>query len=241
MSEYLSDGRPTDAEAFVARALDPRASCVVEACAGSGKTWLLVGRIVRLLLAGAAPSEILAITFTRKAAQEMRLRLSADLQEMAFASNAKVEALLRQRGLDPVQARTQVPAARLLYERVLAADIGPTIDTFHGWFLRLLKCAPLDSGVAFSPSMLEHTDRLRSDAWQLFTRRMSEAQHDGVRTTYLEMAARLGAHNANGTLDDLLQRRADWWSFTAASSEPSRTRSARFRRNRSRESRRSAR
>ncbi len=34
-------------------ALDPRRSIVVEACAGSGKTWLLVSRIVRLLLDGA--------------------------------------------------------------------------------------------------------------------------------------------------------------------------------------------
>ncbi|HTT13612.1 MAG TPA: UvrD-helicase domain-containing protein [Burkholderiaceae bacterium] len=219
MSDYLADGMPIDADAFVARALDPRASCVVEACAGSGKTWLLVGRIVRLLLAGAAPSEILAITFTRKAAQEMRLRLAADLQEMAFASNAGVESLLRQRGVDPAQARMQVPAARLLYERVLAAEIGPTIDTFHGWFLRLLKCAPLDAGVPFAPSMLEHTDRLRNDAWQLFAQHMREPAYEAIRDAYVEMVARLGAANANGTLDDLLQRRADWWSFAAASSE----------------------
>jgi ATP-dependent helicase/nuclease subunit A len=37
-------------------ALDPRASVVIEACAGSGKTWMLVSRIVRLLLGGAASS-----------------------------------------------------------------------------------------------------------------------------------------------------------------------------------------
>ena len=47
-------------------ALDPAASAVVSACAGSGKTWLLVSRILRLLLEGAAPGEILAITYTRK-------------------------------------------------------------------------------------------------------------------------------------------------------------------------------
>lgn len=220
MSAYLEDGRSISEQAFVARALNPHASCVVEACAGSGKTWLLVGRIVRLLLAGAAPSEILAITFTRKAAQEMRVRLAADLQEMAFAPVARVEALLCQRGIDTTQARALVPVARALYERVLAAEIGPTIDTFHGWFLRLLKCAPLDAGVPFAPSMLEHTDRLRSDAWQLFSRRMSEPGSEGVRAAYLDTVARLGAKNTNDVLDDLLQRRADWWSFTAASAEP---------------------
>ena len=65
---------------FNAQALDPANSVVVSACAGSGKTWLLVSRIVRQLLDGVEPSQILAITFTRKAAQEMQVRLNQSSQ-----------------------------------------------------------------------------------------------------------------------------------------------------------------
>src|SRR5512147_1776396 len=99
-------------------ALDPTRSVVVEACAGSGKTWLLVSRIVRLLLAGAQPSEILAITFTRKAAQEMEARLREWLRLLAEASDAEVIEFLRQREVAEDQLQSLLPLARELFERV---------------------------------------------------------------------------------------------------------------------------
>ena len=78
---YQANGQSVEREAFYALACDPRRSVVVEACAGAGKTWMLVSRILRALLDGAAPHEILAITFTRKAAGEMRDRLNEWLRE----------------------------------------------------------------------------------------------------------------------------------------------------------------
>ena len=82
-AQLLEHMKKTDISALVRDALDPTQSVVVEACAGSGKTWLLVSRIVRLLIAGVAPSEILAITYTRKAAQEMQARLNDWLRLLA--------------------------------------------------------------------------------------------------------------------------------------------------------------
>jgi ATP-dependent helicase/nuclease subunit A len=62
-------------------AVDPLRNVALEASAGTGKTRVLVDRYVRLLEVGVAPRNILAITFTRKAAAEMRQRVMATLRQ----------------------------------------------------------------------------------------------------------------------------------------------------------------
>lgn len=206
---YEADGAPVGAGEFIALACNPARSVVVEACAGSGKTWLLVARMLRLLLAGAEPSQLLAITFTRKAAQEMRERLLQLLHDLALADDATALNLLHERGL-PDPAR-HLPAARSLYERVLASPQALSIDTFHSWFARLLPLAPLASGVPHGYSLSEANAQLLHEAYSLFLQGVKDGSDE--HAALLQLYQLVGDFTAKKLLDAFIDKRAEWWAM----------------------------
>ncbi len=144
---YAIDGVPVSRAQFYAAACDPARSVVVEACAGAGKTWMLVSRILRALLEGAEPQQVLAITFTKKAAGEMRARLDEWLADFASSdcSDQQRALQLEARGMSTAQARALAPALAALQERVLCTGRSVEVQTFHAWFARLLRAAPLET------------------------------------------------------------------------------------------------
>ncbi len=128
------------------QASDPRASAFVSAHAGTGKTKLLIDRLLRLMLAGADPARILCLTYTKAAAAEMAIRLQRRLGSWVAMPDADLgEALL---ALDVAATAANLQAARALFARVLDLPGGMRIGTIHAFCQSLLKRFPLEASIS---------------------------------------------------------------------------------------------
>ncbi|PLX37736.1 MAG: double-strand break repair helicase AddA [Hyphomicrobiales bacterium] len=138
---------PEDTQARQARAADPEASAFVGANAGSGKTFVLTRRVVRLLLAGTDPSRILCLTFTEAAAAEMASRVFDTLATWTRFDDEKLGAELAEIEGRRV-GRAELAMARRLFARALETPGGLKIQTIHGFCTALLHQFPLEANVA---------------------------------------------------------------------------------------------
>ncbi|MDT8992217.1 UvrD-helicase domain-containing protein [Curvibacter sp. APW13] len=220
---YEINGQRVSPAAFYIVACDPRRSVAVEACAGAGKTWMLVSRMLRALLDGAAPQDILAITFTKKAAGEMRERLYHWLADFAGKDDAALAQELRIRGVAAPDA-AQVAALRGLQRRLLAQGRSVQVRTFHSWFAALLQSAPWaalrELGLPASFELLENDAEAVAKVWRVFL--ASVQADDALRQDYLASVQAVGRFNTHKALEKALEKRVEFQLADAAGTlEPS--------------------
>lgn len=208
---FQVDRRPADADTFRLAAIDPARSVIVDACAGSGKTTLLVARIVRALLEGAEPDQVLAVTFTRLAAHEMRERLAGELRALALAEDEALhDRLADWFGLGPVRARSLAARARGLYEAVLSHPRGPEITTFHRWFRTLSLIGPFAGAGGDGGELTEDAAALLQQAWFVWLDGLRDPARGSLRTDFEALVAAVGLATARRCLESLVEQRTDW-------------------------------
>lgn len=130
-----------------AKASNPQLSAWVAANAGSGKTFVLARRVIRLLLNGADPSKILCLTFTKAAAAEMSARVFDELAQWATLSDKKLSQEIEALTEKPVNA-LRLKTARQLFAKALETPGGLKIQTIHAFCERLLHQFPVEANVA---------------------------------------------------------------------------------------------
>jgi ATP-dependent helicase/nuclease subunit A len=192
------------------RAADPAACAWVSANAGTGKTAVLVRRVLRLLLAGTQPEKILCLTYTKTAAAEMQNRLLDVLAAWA----TKDEEALREELHDLTEeapADAMVHAARRLFARSLEAKGGLKIYTIHGFCERLLQRFPLEASVTPHFTVLDDQSAflLRHQAFDSVVDRATGDGSGLLAEALAKVVAVSSEDQIRGLVNAILAKRAD--------------------------------
>lgn len=188
-------------------ALDPHASVIVQAPAGSGKTGLLTQRFLRLLETVEQPEQIVAITFTRKAAAEMRERILGAMESAIRGDEVEGSANAR---------RTHELALRAMHAdrthgwQILQNPARLRITTIDSFNAMLTRQMPISSGLGQQPGIAENPSILYREAVNRLLARLDSPAEPGASLR------RLLAHvdNRVGELSELLAgmlARRDLW------------------------------
>ncbi len=196
-----------DARDAIAHALDE--TLVVEAAAGTGKTTELVTRIVRVLEHQKAEiANIVAVTFTEKAAGELKLRLREALDVARSAAAAGT-------------------AKRLALDRALSGLENAYISTIHGFCAELLRERPVEARIdpLFSVLTEPQAERLFDEAFSAWLQAQLEDPPEGIRRALRRsMWQGFGTSTREDTPIDRLRRAAwdlaQWRDFTAPWTRP---------------------
>ncbi len=194
MTSILEQLQLTDAQADAAAATD--AALIVTAGAGSGKTRTLAARFVGLLEADVPLRRLVAITFTDKAAREMRSRIRRLVSDWLPACD---------------------PADRPRWQEILANLESARIGTIHSFCAALLRAHPAEAGVDPGFAVLEENTAA------VFKSRAVEAAMAWLANDARASAlfGPLSEHQLRQTLTTLLDRRLDARaSFSALGDKP---------------------
>lgn len=190
------------------KACDPNLSFVVEACAGSGKTWLICSRILRFLVEGGRPSSVLALTFTNKAASEMHNRLNQFLYFLATRPYEKVIEKLLSIGINESQIDDVYPRARSLYESILVEADQPNICTFHSWYCKILLMSPVRLGVYSHISLSSSSKEFQQQVWQKFLDTQKKT-HNSEDSEFMLLVENIGLRAIKISLCSLISIRIE--------------------------------
>jgi ATP-dependent helicase/nuclease subunit A len=209
-------------------AIDPSHNVVLEASAGTGKTSVLVWRYVNLLKAGVEPANILAITFTRKAAAEMRERIVRELK--AAASRSEFDRRkwneIRDRLGEIAISTIDAFSLSLLREFPLEADLDPGFEMADETEVPRLIEASLDQSLRIFAGLARHdpdialvlaqlgVSRTRAGLASLLERRLvaADALNRFLASGPKDLTAELVCRQAATSLQDLLRTAPGGWS-----------------------------
>lgn len=187
-------------------ASNPKNSAWVFASAGSGKTKVLVDRVLRLLLDGIKPDKILCLTFTKVAASEMQNRINSELANWVLLSDDALNEKLFQ--LTGNKAENKIlKKARILFTQILDEESKIKIQTIHSFCQNLVKIFPFEAGIKPNFEVIEEAqEKLLLQKAQKEVLKKAEIQ-DALKNIVIKINAKLHEETFASLISDLLNKK----------------------------------
>ncbi|MES2217062.1 MAG: UvrD-helicase domain-containing protein [Pseudomonadota bacterium] len=208
----ITSANPIQDEQQRQQALDISQSFIVQAPAGSGKTELLTQRFLMLLTQVNAPEEILAITFTKKAAAEMRARIIKTLQQAATQPEPETAHAKKTWRI----ARQALQQSSQLQWDLLDNPSRLRIQTIDSFNASLVKRLPILSQFGASPDITDDALPLYREAIQEFPAHLENAGDWSEPIAQLLLHCDNNINNLEELLIEMLGKRDQWLGYIAA-------------------------
>lgn len=193
-------------------------SIIIEASAGSGKTYQLINRLVSLLLQGAKPANIVAITFTRKAAAEMQVRLQERLYQLAVLDETHLVNELKATGFEATPVL--IDRARSLYEDVIFSAQSVRCTTFHSFCQEILKRFPFEAQIPPGFELTEQAYLHKQQAWLALMAECQQKNKSNIANAIAFLFNEFSLNTTREILNNFLNQRSDWWAWTKNAKNP---------------------
>ena len=150
----------------------PLESMAISAGAGTGKTYALTSKLLLLLLGGVHINEILAITFTNKAAGEIKDRLLTRLEKISYKED---KSIVEFRKILKIDEDTLIKRTKELHNDIIKYFSSLKISTIDSFFASILKQFPYDIGISLDTTIIDESERkiVFNEALEKFYRKLN--------------------------------------------------------------------
>ncbi len=194
---------------MIDKSFDINSSCFVFASAGSGKTKLLVDRYIKSLLYGIKPTEILCLTFTNLAVNEMHDRILKLLEKLKAETNDQVKLYLSNELKINNPDNVQIRKAKCLYDIFIQDTAKLKIQTIHGFCQSVLSEFPFEAGLSPGFRTID-TDDLRLLIKKAKYNYFSDSEHEKDAD---DVISQLSGYSVNEFLESIFTNSTRYLHF----------------------------
>ena len=187
--------------------LKPGKSINVIAAAGTGKTWIIISKILRLLLDGVSPEKITAITFTKKSSAEMMERLNNKIELWSNLNIDELEIELNEIGITE-NIKIYSDKAKRLFINVQLSTKDIRISTFDAFFVEILSLLHLDKDINKNIKTNSYRDLISKDIINKIFSNQYLKNNLCVQKNINFLINNIGLHNTKESIRNIINKKS---------------------------------